>query len=109
MKVAAALVALAIATVPVAVLAQCFQVNFAPLGAKLIEEMTEAQVAVALGYAPTAVSMRPCGQKTSGGAWSCKIEDFGGDCTGSLGVYFSKNREGAWVVDSWDATQPTGF
>lgn len=108
MKVTAALAALGIATAPTAVLAQCFQLNFAPLGAKLDEEMTEAQVVSALGYAPTAVSLRTCGQKTKGGEWSCKIEVFGGDCSGSLTVYFRKNKEGVWVVNDWDAIQPTG-
>ncbi len=109
MKVAAALGALAIATAPVAVFAQCFQGNFAPLGAKLDEEMTEAQVATALGYTPNAVSLSTCGQETSDGAWSCKIEVFGGDCSGSLTVYFRKNKDGVWVVNSWRAVQPTGF
>jgi hypothetical protein len=109
MKVAAALVALAIATVPTAVFAKCYEVNFAPLGAKLDEEMTEAQVATALGYTPTAVSLSTCGQESKGGEWSCKIEVFGDACSGSMTVLFYKNKDGVWAVNSWHAIQPTGF
>jgi hypothetical protein len=103
------LAALAVAMTPTVVFAQCFQVNFAPLGAKLNEDTTEAQVVGALGYTPTAVSLDTCGQKSDSGPWQCKIEMFGGDCSGSLRVYFRKTKDGVWVVNNWDATQPTGL
>ena len=108
MQKLAAIIGMAIA-VPSVAFAQCYPTNFALFGAKLDEDLTEAQVIAVTGFQPNTVSLDTCGQKSKGGDWSCKIETWGGTCSGQLVVYFRKNAEGVWVVNNWDSTAPLGF
>ncbi len=110
LKFISILAALAIAAPPSVVFAQdCYPTNFAPFGAKLDEDLTEAQVIAITGFQPNTVSLDTCGQKSKGGDWSCKIETWGGACSGQLIVYFRKNADGVWVVNNWDSNAPLGF
>jgi hypothetical protein len=110
MKMLAAIIAMTIAfAAPVAASAQCYQVNFASFGANLNEDLTEAQVVQAVGYQPTTVSLETCGYDTKKGSWQCKIYTYGAPCSGELKVLFYKSNSGAWLVNNWTTTLPTGF
>ena len=80
-----------------------FDRNYAAMGAKLDQGMTEAAVLAILGHAPSSVSLSTCGRDT-GKPWTCKVETFGRSYSGtSLTVYFQKSSAGIWLAASWQA------
>jgi hypothetical protein len=55
-----------------------------------------------VGYSPTKVEMKTCGQGSGGGAWNCKKHTYGRVLDG-LTVYFEQSpADGKWRVNSWD-------
>lgn len=101
--IATALIAL---THTSAATAQCYKQNFAILGAKLDQNIPEADVWKLAAFQPNNVSLTTCGQESKTGAWTCKIETWGAPGSGELSVFFRKNALDVWVVNSWTTAGP---